>query len=70
MKCNGVFGGFVKDSKKLSFIYSPNENEFLRLKIPEKAIGVSMIQGPIFGDGDLVVSDGAIHNTCRFPSSY
>lgn len=22
-KCNGVFGGFIKDAKKLSFIYSP-----------------------------------------------
>lgn len=26
LKCNGIFGGFVKDQKKLSFIYSPQEN--------------------------------------------
>lgn len=51
-------------------MYSPAENEFLRLKNSEKAIGVSMIQGPIIGDGDLVIYDGAVCNSCRFPSSY
>jgi hypothetical protein len=69
-KCNGVFGGFVKDTKKLSFIYSPQENEFCKLKNADRAIGVSHTQGPIIGDGDLVISDGALSNICRFPSSY
>lgn len=65
-----MFGGWVRDSKKLSFIYSPQENEFCKLKNGERALGVSYIQGPIIGDGDLVISDGGLYNTCRFPSSY
>jgi hypothetical protein len=40
------------------------------LKNSDKAIGVSYTQGPIIGDGDIAISDGAIHNSCRFPASY
>ncbi len=40
------------------------------MKNGDRAIGVSHIQGPIIGDGDLVISDGALYNTCRFPISY
>ena len=69
-KSIGIFGGYIKDTKKLSFIFSPQENEFCKLKNADRAIGVSYTQGPIIGDGDFVISDGGLHNICRFPSSY
>ena len=28
------------------------------------------IQGPIIGDGDIVISDGGLANSCKFPGSY
>ena len=31
---------------------------------------MAYVQGPIIGDGDLVISDGGIINTCKFPISY
>ena len=54
----------------MSFIYSPQENEFSKLKNQERAIGVSYTMGPIIGDGDLVISDSGLLNTCKFPVSY
>ncbi len=46
-KINGIFGGFIKDSKQLSFIY--NGEDVLKIKNKDKAIGVSHISGPIIG---------------------
>lgn len=40
------------------------------MRNPDKAIGVSYIQGPVIGDGDIVISDGGLYNICKFPVSY
>lgn len=69
-KVNGLFGGYIKDAKKLSFIYSAQENEFAKLKNGDRSLGVSHIQGPIIGDGDLIISDGGLSNHTAFPVSY
>ena len=69
-ECSGVFGGYIADPKKRSFIYCPAQQEFCRLRNPDRAVAVSHTQGPIFGDGDIVIGDGAIHNSAGFPSSY
>lgn len=67
---NGIFGGFIADTSGKSFLYNCSFDDFYKLKDTSKAIGVSMINGPIFGNGDLVIGDKGIANTCRFPTSY
>jgi len=69
-KTNALFGGYIKDPKKLSFIYSSQENDFAKLKNSDRSLGVSHILGPIIGDGDLVISDGGLMNFSNFPASY
>lgn len=44
---NGLFGGFIQDSKGTSFIYTGDE--VLKVKNPAKSFGVSHICGPIIG---------------------
>lgn len=55
---NGLFGGYIKDSKSTSFIYTGDE--VLKVKNPAKAFGVSHLFGPIIGEGDLIIKEGNI----------
>ena len=40
------------------------------MKNADRALGVSHIQGPIIGDGDLIIGDGGSYNVSRFPASF
>jgi hypothetical protein len=44
---NGLFGGFIKDTKGTSFIYTGDE--VLKVKNASKSFGVSHLNGPIIG---------------------
>ncbi len=65
---NGLFGGFVKDTKGTSFIYTGEE--LLKVKNVNKAFAVTHVNGPIIGEGDIVIKDGNIDNECNYPKSY
>lgn len=65
---NGLFGGFVKDTKGTSFLYTGEE--VLKVKNVSKAFAVSHAHGPIIGEGDIVIKEGNIDNECNYPKSY
>lgn len=50
---NGLFGGFVKDTKGTSFIYAGEE--VLKVKNANRAFAVSHLHGPVIGEGDIVI---------------
>jgi hypothetical protein len=58
----------VKDTKGTSFIYTGEE--VLKVKNANKAFAVAHVNGPIIGDGDIVVKEGNIDNECNYPRAY
>ena len=60
----------MPDKSGKSFLYSATHDDIYKIKDQNKAIGVSLVHGPIFGNGDLVIGDKAISNTSKFPVSY
>lgn len=40
------------------------------MKNANKAFAVAHVNGPIIGDGDIIINEGNIDNECNYPKSY
>ena len=40
------------------------------MKNANKAFAVAHVNGPIIGDGDIIINEGNVDNECNYPKSY